>query len=824
MDTFRQDVLYAFRVLARDRAYSLAVVLTLAVCLGANTAIFTVVRSVLLRPLPYPDSHRIVSLYDGFPGAGVERAGTSIPNYGERRAMTDVFSSAALYQQERYKIGEGTRAENVAGMTVTPSFFEVLGTTAARGRLFSEAEGTPGRNRVVLLSHAFAARQPGGVDAAAGRQMRIDDQVYDVVGVLPESFFFLNLETRVFVPLAFEPVDFTEDRRWSQNHELLARLAAGVTLERAQARMDAHNATVAENSGPVKDTVLRAGYMTRVQPLADDLVRNVRAALQMLWGGVLFVVLIAAVNIANLALVRTNSRIKELATRTAVGARNSRIARQLITEATVLTLAGAALGVLLGYASLGAMEWIGFTDLPRAHEVRVDGAVLAMTLAPAVLLGIFVGGAPALQLAKMNLSGMLREEGRSGTAGRTSGYLRRSLVVAQVALAFVLVVGSGLLFASFQRLLAVSPGFEPSHVLTGRVSLAGPRYPNGDARRSYVERALSRVRALPGIESAGVTSYLPFSLDSSSSVIIPEGYTPKPGESVVSPNQLYVSPGYLETLKVPLEKGRFFNDSDTATAPRVVIIDSKLADRFWPNQDPVGRRMYLPDTPEDIQSPGATVAWLQVVGVVGSVKLKGLEEGEHTRAGAYYQVYAQSPFRREISLAIRAGADVASTRAAVQRALAEIDPETRLTDVFEMSSRIERSLNPRRAPMLLSLGFGAIALLLAAIGLYGVLAHHVGQRTREIGIRMALGSDTRAILRLILSEAAVLVIVGLAAGLAGAIALRGAISAQLYGVGALDPGVMLASVTILAITSLLASLAPARRAVQVNPLVALSRQ
>ena len=823
MDAFRQDVLYALRVLAKDRAYSLAVILTLAVCLGANTAIFTVVRSVLLRPLPYPESHRVLSLYDGFPGAGVERAGTSVPNYADRRAMTDVFSSAALFTPWGYKVGQGTRAENVAGMNVTPSFFEVLGTTAARGRLFVEAEGTPGRNKVVLLSYTFAARQPGGIDAVVGRQLRMDDEVYDVVGVLPETFLFLNPETRVFVPLAFAPEEFREDRRWSQNHELLARLAPGVTLERAQARMDAHNTTVTESAGPLKDTILRAGYRTSVQPLADDLVRNVRAALQMLWGGVLFVVLIAAVNIANLALVRTNGRIKELATRTAIGARNSRIARQLITEATVLTIAGAALGLLLGYASLDAMEWIGFTDLPRAHEVRIDAMVLAMTLAPAILLGIVVGAAPALQLARMNLSGVLREEGRSGTAGKTSGYLRRSLVVAQVALAFVLVVGSGLLLASFQRLLAVSPGFEPAQVLTGRVGLAGPRYPDDAARRSYVERALARVRALPGIESAGVTSYLPFSWDSSSSVIIPEGYAPKPGESVVSPNQLYVSPGYLEALKVPLQKGRFFTDSDTADAPRAVIIDEQLAARFWPNQDPVGRRMYLPDRPDDIKSPGPTVTWLRVVGVVGGVKLKGLEEGEHTRAGAYYQVYAQDPSRR-VAWAIRGGTDVASTRASVERALAEIDPEVPLTDVFAMSNRIERSLNPRRAPMLLSLGFGAVALLLAAIGMYGVLAYHVGQRTREIGIRMALGSDAAAILRLILNEAASLVILGLAAGFGGAIALRGAIAAQLYGVGALDPVVMAGAVAILAATSLVACLGPARRAVKVSPLVALSRQ
>ena len=823
MDTLRQDLLYALRILRKERAYSAAVVLTLAICLGANTAIFTVVRSVLFRPLPYAQPERLISSYDSFPGAGVERAGTSVPNYADRRAMTDVFSSAALYQGAGYKVGEGARAENVAAMNVTPSFFDVLGATAARGRLFTEAEGTPGKNRVTLVSYSFAARQPGGVDGIVGQQLRLDDIVHDVVGVLPEHFFFLNPEVRLFVPLAFEPAAFGDDRRYSQDHELLLRLAPGVTLERAQSRVDAQNAAVTERSGPMRDIILRAGYVSRLQRLDADLVRNVRAALQMLWGGVVFVMLIAAVNITNLALVRSNARIKELATRNAIGAANSRLARQLITEATILTVAGASLGVLLGYLSLDALEWIGFTNLPRAHEIHVDAVVIAVTLVPALLLGIVVGAGPVLQLTRVNLSGILREEGRSGTAGRTSGYVRRSLVGAQVALAFVLIVGAGLLLASFQRLLAVDPGFVPAHLLTGRVSPLASRYPDDAALRSYATQALERVRALPGVESAGISSYLPFSWDGSSSVIIPEGYVMKPGDSVVSPNQLYVSPGYLEALKVSLKRGRFFSDADTPGAPRVVIIDEQLAARFWPNQDPIGRRAYLPDKPSDVASPGPTVTWLRVVGIIGAVKLKGLEEGENVRVGAYYQPYAQSP-RRGVGWAIRTRGDIASTTMAVQRALAEVDPDVPMSDVFAMSERIEKSLNPRRAPMLLSLGFGAVALLLASIGLYGVLAYHVGQRTREIGIRMALGSDSSGILRLILTEAASLVAVGLAAGIAGAIALRGAIAAQLYGVGALDPLVMASTVLILAVTSFVACMGPARRAVHVSPLVALSRQ
>jgi predicted permease len=824
MNALRQDIVYALRVLRKDRAYSVAVVLTLAVCLGANTAVFTVVRSVLLRPLPYPESSRLIFSYDSFPGAGVDRAGTSVPNYGDRRAMTDVFSSVALYQSSIYTVGQGTQAESVAALNVTPSFFQVLGAAAVRGRLFTEDEGTPGRNKVVLVSHAFAARQPGGVDGVVGRQLRLNDQVHDVIGVLPDTFFFGNPDVRVFVPLAFAPEDFGEDRRHSQNHELLARLAPGMSIERAKERIDALNAAVIERSGPLKDVYIRVGYNTRLQFLEDDLVRHVRAALQLLWGGVVLVVLIAAVNIANLALVRASGRIKELATRNAMGAGHSRIARQLITEATVLTLCGGAMGLLLGALSLGGIEWIGFTDLPRAHEIRVDGVVLATTLGLALLLSAVVGAGPVLQLARVNLNEVLCEEGRSGTAGRTSRHIRRSLVVAQVALAFVLVVGAGLLLASFQRLLTVDPGFVPAHVLTGRVNAFASRYPDSAALRSYVTRALERVRALPGVESAGVSSYLPFSRDGSSSVIIPEGYVAKPGDSVVSPNQLYVSPGYLEALKVRLERGRFFTDADTVDAPRVVIVDQPLASRFWPNQDPIGRRMYFPSKPDDVIKPGPTVTWLQVVGVVGAVKLKGLEEdkGENARVGAYYQPYAQAP-RRGIGWAIRSRGDIASTRAAVQRALAEIGPELALGDVLALSERVEHSLNPRRAPMVLSLGFGAVALLLASIGLYGVLAYHVGQRTREIGIRMALGSNASAILRLILNEAVVLVVLGLAGGLAGAIALRGAIAAQLYGVGALDPLVIAGAVAILGITSFAATLGPALRAVHISPLVALSR-
>jgi predicted permease len=822
MDVFRQDLVFAWRTLRRDAAFAVAVVLTLAVCLGANTAIFTLVRSVLLRPLPYPDADRLISSYDAFPGAGVERAGTSVPNYFDRRAMKDVFEEAALYQFSGYRVGEGATAESVAAMNVTPSFFQVLGVPAATGRLFREEEGIGGRNRVVILSHAFAAKQPGGAAGIVGQQIRLNDQLYEVVGVMPERFTFLNPDVRLFVSIGFRDEDRAEDRRHSQNHELIARLAPGVTVQQAQLRIDALNAQIIERAGPVKSLLINAGYTTRMFGLQADVVRNVRSALILLWGGVLFVVVIAAVNIANLSLVRTSARMKELATRSAIGAGRGRIVRQLVTEATLLTLIGGALGLVVGFWSLGLLEWIGLSDLPRAHEISIDSTVFALTFGLALLLGFAVGVAPAIHLARASLSDMLREESRSGTSGRSTRYMRRGLVVSQVALAFVLLVGAGLLLASFQRLLRVDPGFRASGVITGRLSLVATRYREDSAQRAYVSRALEQIRALPGVEAAGVTSYLPFSTDGSSNVIVPEGRAMAPGESVVSPNTILVTPGYLEAMTIALERGRLFTDADATDAPGVIILDAQLAQRFWPNADPIGRRVYLPSRPEDIRNPGPDVTWLQVVGIVGNVKMRGLVEGEQARVGAYYRPYAQAT-RRNIGFVVRSRADVVSTTAAVRHALANVDPETKPFDVFSMSERVEKSLNPRRAPMLLSSAFGLLALLLASIGLYGVLGYQVTQRTREIGIRLALGANARGILTLVLIEGAVLVACGLVGGLVGAIALRSVVSSQLYGIGALDPTVMVGAVVVLGAVSLAACLGPARRAARVSPLVALSQ-
>ncbi len=543
MDTLRQDLKFAFRMLVKDRGFAVTAIITLALCIGANSALFTIVRSVLLRPLPFPESSRLVFSYDSFPGAGVERAGTSVPNYVDRAKLTDVFQSYALYQWSGFRVGKGSSSEGVSAMNVTPSLFRVLRAAPSRGRLFTDDDGQPGRNKVAVLSRALAEKQEGGIDGVVGRDIRLDGQPYRVVGVLPESFTFLSPEIRVFVPLAFTDQDKSEEQRFSQNHEAIGRLAPGVTIQQAQARVDALNAAYIERAGPLKSALANAKYHTKVGSFEADMVRDVRGALELLWGGVLFVLLIAAVNITNLSLVRASGRVKELATRHALGAARSRVTRQLVTETTLVTVLGGAAGLGVGFWCLDALKKSGLWDLPRAHEIHMDGVVIAFTFGISVLLGLVVGAVPALQMAGFNLSSVLREDGRTGTASRGARYVRRGLVVAQVALAFVLLIGAGLLLASFRQLLGVDPGFRAEHVITGRVSPLEAQYPGDPALRSYTTRALSRIRALPGVEGAGVSSFLPFSWDGSSSVIVPEGYVMAPGESVVSPNRLHVSDG-----------------------------------------------------------------------------------------------------------------------------------------------------------------------------------------------------------------------------------------------------------------------------------------
>ncbi len=721
------DLRFALRLMARDRIFTLGAILTLAVCVGANAAIFAVVRSVLYRPLPYADPQQLVLLYDSFPGAGVERAGTSVPNYVDRLALESVFESQALYRSRGLDVGLAGSAERVRAMEVSPSFLHLLRSAPVRGRDFTASDGTPGQHRKAILDFGFAQTTFGAPDSAIGRELRINGEAYQVIGVMPRGFAFVDPDVRIWIPLAFSNEDRSEDRRYSQNHDEVARLAPGATIEQARQRVDVLNAANLERAGKLKPMLVSAGYSSRLVPFADDLVNSVRRPLQLLWGGVLFVLLIAAVNVTNLVLVRASGRSKELATRHALGAARGRVARQLLTETTVLAAAGALLGVVFGAALLRYLASGGLADLPRGNEIRMDAVVVAFTLGVATLLGIATAAVPIVHLAGLDVLRALRDEGRSGTAGRGARLFRRSMVVAQVALAFVLLAGSGLLFSSFRQLMAVDPGFRPERLLTGKVNPPDVRYPDDNAVRAFAARALEGIRQLPGIQAAGMTTMLPFGGNNSSSVILAEGYVPAPGESVISPNSIAATPGYFEAMGIPLVRGRFFTDGDGPGAPGVIIVDERLARKFWPGADPIGRRMLMPDRPEELTQPGPDANWLRVVGVVRTVKMQGLGESADERVGAYYLPLAQRP-GNGLTVAVRTASDPQLATAAIRRVVATLDPALPFHDVRTMPERLERSLTPRRTPMLLSLAFGATALLLAAIGIYGVLAYQVGLR------------------------------------------------------------------------------------------------
>ena len=820
-----QDIRFAARLLWKQKVFAVAVVVTVAACIGANATIFSVVNAVLLRALPFPDSDRLVTLMNSYPKAGVERATNGVPDYFDRRRETDVFEEQALYRERGQTVGGEGQPERVQAFQVTPSIFGVLRAQAVRGRLLSEADGEVGQERKVVIAYSLWQRAFAGSDDAIGKDLRVNGIPHTVVGVLPEDFMFLTREAELWLPVAFAPAEKSDDRRHSNNWHMIARLKPGRTIAQAQAQIDALNARNMERFPQFREILVNAGFHTKVLSTHADLVRDVRATLYLLWGGVALVLIIGCVNLTNLMLVRSSARTREMATRHALGAGRGRLARQLVTEATMLTVAGAVVGLAASYWALQILVAGALAGLPRADEIALDGQVVGFTLALALAVGLAISVVPMLSLHRMNLNQAIREEGRSGTAGRRARLVRRVLVASQVAFAFMLLVAAGLLLASFRRVLQVDPGFNTQSVLTGNVSLPQSRYADDAARRAFMNRALERVRSLPGVVEAGATSTIPFGGSNSDSVIVAEGYEMKPGESLVSPTQIIATDGYFEALQVPLVAGRFFTDGDTERAPRVIIIDEQLARRFWPGQSPLGRRMWQPDDVREFTTgPGPTARFYTIVGVVRRVSIGGLvETADDFRHGAYYFPYPQSP-ESFMTLAIRTAGSPESLTAAVRREISAIDPELPFYSVRTIAELMERSLANRRTPMMLAVAFGAVALMLAAVGIYGVLAYQVTQRTREMGIRMALGSDAGAIFRLVIGEGAALLAVGFVLGLAGVFALRRSLATQLYEVQPMDPPVVGLVAAVLCIVGLIACAVPARRASRINPLVALTDQ
>jgi len=824
MERLLQDLRVALRVLWKDRSFAVTTVATLALCLAANVAIFAVVDGVLLKPLPFDQPDRLVRIFNKYPGAGVEIADSGVPDYFDRKAALTAAEEIAMFRQAGVTVsGSGLgEAERIQAMTVTPSFFRVLKVQPQRGQAFTEAQGEIGQEKVVILSHGFWQRVFGGRDDAIGQDLRLGGEPHRVVGVMAPGFRFLNPDIQLYRPAAFTAEEKSDDSRHSNSWQQFARLTAGATIKQAQAQVDAINANNFERFPAFKEILTNARFGTEVVDFQRNLVGETRATLSMLWGGAIFVLLIGCVNVANLALVRSTARVRELATRHALGASFGRLARQSLAESLLLAAAGGAAGLGLGWWALQAAPLFGFDRLPAGTGVHVDARVVGFTMLLVTLVGIVVGLIPILAMRRANIAQVVRDEGRSGTQGRGPRLMRRVLVTSQVAFALVLLIGAGVLLASFDRVLRIDPGFRADHVLTGTISLPTARYTSDDSVRATTQRLLERIRAVPGVVSAGATTTIPFGGAYSDSVILAEGYQMQPGESLISPGQMSVSDGYFEAMGATLLSGRLIDGNDTEGRPRVLVIDETLARRFWPNGDAVGRRMYQPSSAENLLAKPAEAGMMTIVGVIAPMRVRGLvDSAGNRRTGYYFYAMRQRP-ARAIALAIRTNQAPATVIGAVRREVSQLDAELPFYGVRTMEERLSEAVVDRRTPTVLATGFAVVALLLAGIGIYGMLAYQVSQRRREIGIRMALGAANSSIFGLVLREGAMIVAFGTGFGLAGAFLLRQTIQAQLYETGAMDARIVSAVAGVLVAVALVACLLPARRAAKTDPMIALS--
>ena len=797
-----QDIRYGLRVLGKNPGFAAVAIAVLALGIGANTAIFSVVNAVLLKPLPFADADRIVSVPhvpppEIFPGR--KTFSVSPANYLDWKSQNDAFESMAAYGGD-YLVMTGTgRPEDISGTYVRAEFFGVLGARPLLGRTFVEGEDEPG-HRVVVLSEQLWKTRFGGNPSAVGGTTVLNGETYTIVGVLPASQTYPE-DTRLWVPLVWTP----EEKAIRGIHDflVLARLKPGVSVERAQAQMNAISARLAAQY-PKDDK----GWGAAVIPLHEDMVGDVKPALMVLLGAVGFVLLIACANVANLVLARTVGRRKEIAVRAALGASRARIVRQLFVETILLALAGGALGLLL--AGAGVRLIVGFLgdQLPHAASVGVDGQVLAFTVGLSLLTGILAGILPGWRLTGANPIESLKQGGRSDAdAGNPA--VRNALVVAEVALALMLMVGAALLVRSLGKLRGVDPGFEPKNVLLGVVSIHDTRYPTPESRTAFFERVLERVRALPGVTAAGAMNTVPLTEGGSTQPVAIEG---APAATLAEQPEVAVRnvmPGTLAALKIPLRRGRDLTSADSEMAPPVVLISEAMARRFWPGQDAVGKRLTLSFYPGVVR---------EVVGVVADVKLRGVAHVEPI--DAIYGPEAQLS-RFTLTLIVRTAVEPRSLASAVTAAVQAVDPEQPVTEIETMEQHAGDALTHARFTMLLLTVFAGLALVLSAVGIYSVLSYAVRRRTREIGIRMALGAQRLDVIGLIVRQGMGPTLIGLAIGIAGSLAFGRALSSLVFGVRPSDPLTFAAVSALLAAVALAACALPAHRATRVQPTEAL---
>jgi predicted permease len=803
---FRQTI----RRLTNERGFTATVLLTLGLCIAANVAIFAVVDAILVRALPFPDPDRLVTTINSYPGAGADRVGASLPNYYDRRVAIKAFASTAIHQDGSAIVGKAGSPNRITRDRVSPEFFATLGVPLAMGRTFNDNEMFYKGSSVAILTDAFWHNNFNADPEVLGRNFQVDGLPVTVIGVLPPGFRYLSSQAQFFVPAASNVEDRAVNRRHSNNFNLIARLAPGATLVDAQAQIDALNRQqVAED--PYAELLKNARYHTNVYSLRADHVREIRPVLVLLQGGVLALLLIGGVNLVNLLLIRASGRSKELAVRQALGASRRHIIREVMLETTVLSLGGGVLGLGLGAVGIRLLTALGTGQLPLGTTVGFDGRVAAVALGVSFLVGL----ALALPIVWFSLHGklapVLQAETRGGTISRAAQRVRHGFIVAQVGLAFVLLSGAGLLGLSLKKVLGTAPGFHPEHVLTGKISLPWKTYPESKPRLAFIERLLAELRAQPGVTAVGLDSSLPFSGDASDNATAVEGVQRAPGESIRTHYTSTAVGEYWQALGIPLIEGRFLEEADNHREHRVCVIDQDVAQRYWPGKSALGHR--LANDPEFKEAEAATI-----VGVVGSVRQNDLTDTKGLGAIYYaYQHYSSS----SMSVVVRTPLDPALLAPVLRKIVLTLDPELPVDELKPMQVRIDDSLVSRRSPAVLAGIFAGVALLLAAIGTYGVLAYAVSQRRREIGVRMALGALPQQVLAQFLGLGARLLVAGLALGGLGAWLVGRAMQSVLFGVGAIHPGVFAATAGIMMIVVLLAVYLPSRRAANLSPVEAL---
>jgi len=818
-----QDLRYAARHWIRKPGFALVVVITLALGIGANAAIFSVVDAVLLKPLPYQQPERLVRIYSQFPTLGFDRFWISPPEYLELHEWAQSYAEIGGYAVTTENVAGGELPMRARTAYVTASLWRVLGAEASEGRVFTDDEDGPGADPVVVLSQGFWQRVFGADRDLIGETIEVDGQTRTVVGVVPPEVDLEDAGVEVWLPLALDPAN--PGGRGSHFLSLLGRLGEGVPLAQARDEMQAllvrWDEEIGNDSTHAPDP---KNHAFRIEPLKEEMVGEVRPAMLLLLVAVGLVLLIACANVANLLLARAEARQREIAIRTALGAGHGRLVRQFLTESVALALVGGLLG--LGFAFWGLKTLVAAypESVPRIGGIELDLRVLAFTLGASLLTGLVFGLAPALHARTRAFFHALREGGRS-TAGRTRQWLRRGLVVAEVALAAVLVVGAGLLLKSFWTLTRVDPGFEPGGVLTFQIELPQSAYPEPERVASFYDRLIAELEGLPGIESAAAASGLPplrrVNANTTQFESVPQDPDGPPHN--VDYYQ-FVSPGYLATLDIPVIEGRGFAETDAAGGNPVVLINKTMADTFWPGQSPIGQRLrrgWFPDTEE------FTEPWHTIVGVVADVKQGGMDQGVGTEL---YFLHRQVPAAtrqsgpRTLNLLVRTAGDPITLASTVRAAVARLDPALPVAEVRPMETVVSDSMVRRRFLSLLVGLFAALALVLAAVGTYGVLSYAVEQRRYEMGVRMALGAKGSNVLLLVLRQGMGLVMIGLAVGVLAAFLLRKLLASQLYGIEPTDPGTYAAVAAVLVAVALVACLVPASRAMRTDPLMALKTE